>query len=126
MSIVTLDLPLGRRPKSVYQDIRVKMVDWLEVHVGPVTEPFLSYNLLVEEEEFLLLRNAYLETVGNTWDYWDQSIVVGATSGEQWRLFHVRALTSSLDMTGGMQFRHQFGVYLEDEMLAMQFKLACL
>jgi hypothetical protein len=75
---------------------------------------------------FLLLRNSYLETVGNTWDYWEQTIAVGATSGEQWRLFHARACPALLDMKGGMLFRHQFAVYLENELLAVQFKLACL
>jgi hypothetical protein len=111
-------MPLGRRPKKVYKDIRANMVEWLEDHIGPTTEPFLSYSHLCEEDEFTLLRNAYVETVGDTWEHMETLYVIGATSGERWRLFQVSALPGSL-------FKHQFAVYIEDELLAIQFKLAC-
>jgi hypothetical protein len=126
MSIVTLELPLGRRPKRVYQDIRTKMVEWLTDHVGPMTEPFLSYNRLNEEDEFLLLHNAYMETVGDSWEYCDNVLVIGAMSGEQWRIFHLSVAERPPDSLGGLLFKHQFAVHLDDELLAVQFKLSCL
>jgi len=121
MPVISYNLPLGSQPILGTRD---RFIAWLEEYAGPVTMPSIQYNdsmfgcdLLVKEYETI---------IGIDWisgKYIDSMIIVRA---DAWSIWQVTARIYVKNSPAPVSLVYQYAVYIADETLALQFKLACL
>jgi hypothetical protein len=125
MPVVSYNLPLDTVP---IQGTRARFLAWLVEHVGPVNELGVMYTLgYAEAEVFANILNEYLTVIGLGWPYRDTIDRIVVTRGENWSMWQLTADRHKWPVAPtANQEVYQYAVYIEDEILAMQFKLSCL
>lgn len=118
MSIVRYSIPLGDRPAIGTRD---RLVSWLEEHVGPITQALVFYERYERmNDEFFFVQQDYYETCG-LHEYFGGIYKIGLIVGEGWCFYQLQ-----IELQGFVRFSYQYVVKIDDELLAMQYKLACL
>jgi hypothetical protein len=121
MPVISYNLPNGISPSS---GTMAGFVTWLDEHVSPVTMYCHQYNLNVTDRTvFNEVLKEYETVIGTDWQcrhHINRMLVVRA---EKWSLWQMTAQSRRFN---GYNQSYQYAVYIEDEILALQFKLSCL
>ena len=121
MPVISYNVPNGTLPTM---GTRNKLVAWLEDHVCSVNQNSVIYILgATDHTVYTQALKEYDDVIGTDWScrkHINRMIVVRA---DKWSLWLVTAQTRSIN---GYHQSYQYAVYIEDEMLAVQFKLSCL
>jgi|SRR5476651_578802 len=121
MPVVIYSVTLGDRPAAGTRD---RFIEWLEEHVGPAAPlPDRETYRHSSQDGFDLMLARYLEASQTKWEYADGIMhILIATGGEDWYIWQVKAETPR----GPHTYAYRYEVHITDELLAVQFKLACL
>jgi len=121
MPVISYNLPSGTYQITGTRD---KFVAWLKDHVCATSDEGVLYTLNARDRPiFIQVLKEYDDVIGTDWScrkHINRMIVVRA---EKWSLWQMTAQTRSIN---GYHQSYQYAVYIEDEMLAVQFKLSCL
>jgi hypothetical protein len=123
MPVVTHILPIGPAPLD---SIRNEFVTWLEENVSSDSTRDVAYTVKVTTSTmFAQVLKEYTTAIGTDWPDTKRKRInrIMVVRSDIWTLWQVTALVPGV--TGYYQ-AHQYAVYIEDEILALQFKLSCL
>jgi hypothetical protein len=112
---------------SAFYGTRDRLTAWLEEHVGPISHEAVQYNKHLDSSDYQFfdqLLNEYKALAGTEWLYLKDIKRMIIVRAETWSLWQMTAHTGSF---ANISFSAaQFAIYIEDEQLAVQFKLSCL